>query len=102
MSSDTSLDQAQLTTIYQRRWKVEEHHKPLKQNTSLGKSPTKTPNTQANHFFASILAYTKLEILKLQLGMGHFRLKAQLYLTGLKAMSQELARISPKLPRNIS
>ncbi len=93
VSSDTSLDQAQLTTIYQRRWKVEEYHKSLKQNTSLGKSPTKTPNTQANHFFASILAYTKLEALKLQLGIGHFRLKAQLYLTGLKAMHQELARI---------
>lgn len=94
VSSDTNLDQAQLTTIYQRRWKVEEYHQSLKQNTSLGKSPTKTPNTQANHFFASILAYSKLEVLKLQLGIGHFRLKAQLYLTGLKAMHQELARIS--------
>ena len=32
VSSDTDLDQAQLTTIYQRRWKVEEYHKSLKQN----------------------------------------------------------------------
>jgi len=59
VSSDTSLDQAQLTMIYQRRWKVEEYHKSLKQNTSMGKSPTKKPDTQANHFFAAILAYTK-------------------------------------------
>ena len=91
VSSDTSLNQAQLTTIYQRRWKVEEYHKSLKQNASMGKSPTKTPDTQANHFFAAILAYTKLEALKLKCGVGHFRLKAQLYVAGLKAMHQELA-----------
>ena len=91
VSSDTNLNQAQLTTIYQRRWKVEEYHKSLKQNASMGKSPTKMPDTQANHFFAAILAYTKLEVLKLKCGAGHFRLKAQLYLAGLKAMHQELA-----------
>ena len=94
VSSDTSLDQAQLTTIYQRRWKVEEYHKSLKQNASMGKSPTKKPDTQANHFFAAILAYTKLEVLKLKCGMGHFRLKAQLYLAGLKAMQYQLTQIA--------
>lgn len=94
VSSDTKLSYAQMTTIYQRRWKVEEYHKSLKQNTSLGKSPTKTPDTQANHFFASILAYTKLEVLKLKVGIGHFRLKAQLYLVGLQAMHRELATLT--------
>jgi len=94
VSSDTSLNQAQLTTIYQRRWKVEAYHKSLKQNASMGKSPTKKPDTQANHFFAAILAYTKLEVLKLRCGMGHFRLKANLYLAGLKAMHQQLALIA--------
>ena len=91
VSSDTRLNHAQMTTIYQRRWKVEEYHKSLKQNASMGKSPTKTPDTQANHFFAAVLAYIKLEVLKLKCGAGHFRLKAQLYLAGLKAMHQELA-----------
>ena len=60
----------------------------------MGKSPTKTPDTQANHLFAAILAYTKLVGLKLRHGLGHFRLKAQLYLTGLKAMQQELAQFT--------
>ena len=90
VSSDTNLNQAQLTTIYQRRWKGEEYHKSLKQNASMGKSPTKTPDTQANHFLAAILAYNKLEVLKLICGAGHFRLKARFYLAGLKAMHQEL------------
>lgn len=91
VSSDTTLNQTQLTTIYQRRWKVEEYHKSLKQNASMGKSPTKTLTTQANHFFAAVLAYTKLETLKIKCGLGHFRLKAQLYAVGLKAMYQQLA-----------
>jgi hypothetical protein len=56
----------------------------------MGQSPTKKPDTQANYFFAAVLAYTKLEVLKLRHGLGHFRLKAQLYLTGLKATHQEL------------
>ena len=56
----------------------------------MGKSPTKTPNTQANHFYASMLAYIKLEALKLKCSIGHFQLKAKLYLAGLKAMQQQI------------
>ena len=94
VSSDASLGQAQLTAIYQRRWKVEEYHKSLKQNASMGQSPTKKPDTQANHFFAAILAYTKREVLKLKCGIGHFCLKTQLYLAGLKVLHQELALLA--------
>ena len=86
VSSDTTLTWKQVTIIYPKRWKIEEYHKSLKQNTSMGKSPTKTINTPANHFFSSILAYIKLKKITRQLGIGHFRLKAQLYLRGLKAM----------------
>lgn len=93
VSSDTDLDQAQLTTLYQRRWKVEEYHKSLKQNASMGQSPTKTLPTQTTHFFAAVLAYTKLEVLKLKCGLGHFRLKAQLYAVGLKAMYLQLGQL---------
>ena len=93
VSRDTDLDQAQLTAIYQRRWKGEEYHKSLKQNASMVKSPNKTLATQATHFFATVLAYTKLEVLKLKYGIGHFRLKAQLYTVGLKAMYQQLGQL---------
>lgn len=90
VTSDLKLDNAQISTIYHRRWKIEEYHKSLKQNTSMGQSPTREPNTQANHFFASILAYIKLENLKIQRNMGHFGLKATLYLAGITAMYKEL------------
>jgi hypothetical protein len=48
-SSAVTLDYVQLTTIYQRRWKVEEYYKSLKVNASLAKSPTKTIRTQSNY-----------------------------------------------------
>lgn len=54
ISSDTTLDYDQITTIYQRRWNVECYHKSLKQNVSLEKSPTRTETTQTNHFFAAL------------------------------------------------
>ena len=94
MSSDTNLSWKQITIIYQKWRKIEVYHKSLKQNTSMGRSPTKTIDTQANHFFASILAFIKLEKLTLRLGIGHFRLKAQLYLRGLKAMHYTLNRMA--------
>ena len=86
VSSDTRLNQVQLMTIYQKQWKVEEYHKSLKENISRSNSPSKTTDIRANHFFISILAYTKLGALKLKYRIRHFRLKAQLYLTGPKAM----------------
>ena len=59
----------------------------------MGKAPTKTLATQATHFFAAVLAYTKLEVLKLKGGIGHFRLKAQRYTVSLKAMYYQLGQL---------
>ena len=42
---------------------------------------------QAAHLFTAVLAHTKLEVLKLQFGIGHFCLKTLLYYTvSLKTM----------------
>mgnify|MGYP000087686547 FL=1 len=92
--SDTGLSYEQITTIYQRRWKVEEYHKSLKQNASMGNSPTRTMETQANHLFASVLAFIKLEALRIKLTLNQFKIKALLYIAGLKASYQELAILS--------
>ena len=59
----------------------------------MAKSPTKTLATQATYFFAAVLVCTKLEVLKLKGGIGHFRLKAQRYTVGLKAMYQQLGQL---------
>jgi hypothetical protein len=90
VSSDMTLDYEQLTTIYQRRWKVEEYHKSLKSNASLAKSPTKTIRTQSNHVFASIYAFVKLERLKMSTKMNHFALRSRMYLKAVRAAFGEL------------
>jgi len=85
-----TLDYERMTTIYQRRWKVEEYHKSLKSNASLAKSPTKTIRTQGNHIFASIWAFVKLERLKMSTKMNHFALRSRLCVKAVQAAFQEL------------
>ena len=91
VSNDFSLSDDQFTTIYKKRWSVEEYHKSLKQNAAIAKSPTRIIRTQCNHIFASIVAYIKLEKLKMNNQMNHFAMKSKLYLSALKAAFKELA-----------
>lgn len=93
VGSDPTLDYERLTTIYQRRWKVEEYHKSLKVNASLSKSPTKTIRTQSNHVFAAIYAFVKLERLKMATKMNHFALRSRIYIKAIQAAYQELQRM---------
>lgn len=83
--SDLSLSYEQITTIYQRRWKVEEYHKSIKSNTAFPKSPTRTTMTQQSHFIASIMAYVKLERLKIRCSKNHFALKSLMLVNATKA-----------------
>lgn len=92
--SETSLSYHEITTIYQKRWKVEEFHKSIKSNTALGKSPTRTVRTQSNHFFASIYAFFKLEEIKIKHNLNHFAIKIKLYISALKASFEELQKLN--------
>jgi len=91
VSNDFSLSDDQFTTLYKKRWSVEEYHKSLKQNAAIEKSPTRTVKTQSNHIFASIMAYVKLEKLKFASKLNHFALKSKIYLAANKAAFKELA-----------
>ena len=93
ITSDLDLDYQTIKTIYQKRWKVEEYHKSLKQNTALGQSPTRRMRTQSNHFFASIYAYFKLECLAISDGVNQFAFKSKLYLSAMKASFKELQQL---------
>lgn len=90
VSSDCSLTYEQITTIYQKRWKVETYHKSLKSNLALTKSPTRVVLSQGNHIFASLLAFVKLESLHIQTKLNHFALKTKLYRAALKTAFTEL------------
>lgn len=95
VTSDLDLTYDEITTIYSKRWNVEPYHKSLKQNASLSKSPTKTIRTQSNHFFASLCAYIKLEMLKVSTKTNHFALKAKLYISALQSAFQTLNTLQP-------
>lgn len=93
LTSDETLKQDDLSAIYQRRWKVEEYHKSLKQNAALAQSPTRTLATQTNHLFCSLLAFVKLERLKLTTSKNHFALKAKLYMKAIQSAFAELQQL---------
>jgi hypothetical protein len=95
VTSDIDLTTNQLTTIYQKRWKVEEYHRSLKQNASLVKSPTRTVTTQTNHFIGALWAFVKIEMLKVRTANNHYRLKKKLYHSALQTAFDELRKLKP-------
>lgn len=95
VTGDTALTYEQITTIYRKRRNVECYHKSLKQNASSEKSPTKIVHTQTNHFFASVCAYVKLEMLKFSSKLNHFALKAKIYISALHTAFAELQKLQP-------
>ena len=92
VTSDLTLNGDSIATIYQKRWKVEEFYKSLKSNVDLAKSPTKTVRTQSNHIFLSILAFFKLECLKIKHKLNHFALRAKLLIKANQMAYLELQR----------
>jgi len=94
--NDLNHDAEHIYNIYQKRWNVEEYHKPIKQNTSLAKSPTKTVVSKSNHIFSSILAFCKLELLRIKQATNHFALKYKLIIAANKAAWQEFKNLTMK------
>jgi len=93
VTNDFNLNADQTYEIYKKRWRVEEYHKSIKQNTSLARSPTKISISQRNHIFASIIAYCKLEFLSKKTTMNHFALKYKLILRANQATYKELQQM---------
>jgi len=90
VSSDLRLAYDKITSIYHKRWKVEEYHKSLKQHVALCKSPTKRVRTQSNHIFASIYAFFKLEYLGIRAKLNQTALRSKLYISANRTALNEL------------
>ena len=97
VTNDLDSDADRIYEIYQKRWRIEEYHKSIKQNTSLEKSPTKVIRSQKNHIFASIIAYCKLEFLKIKTSLNHFALKYKLILKANQMAFSELKTLREKV-----
>ena len=83
-SNNLSLSYEQITTIYKKRWKVEEYHKSIKSNSSFAKSPTRRVITQKSHFVSSIVAFNNFELLKIRKGKSHFAMKSYMNIMAVK------------------
>jgi IS4 transposase len=97
VTNDLDSDTDTIYQVYQKRWRIEEYHKSIKQNTSLEKSPTKVALSQRNHIFASIIAYCKLESLKLKTHLNHFALKYKLLLKANQMAFKELQNLKERI-----
>ncbi len=95
VTSDLTLTADHIMTIYQKRWKVEEYHRSLKQNAALAQSPTRTETTQTNHFVAALWSFVKIELLKVRTKKNHYQLKSQLHLSALQQAFQQLQQLQP-------
>ena len=91
--SDITLDGSAVSTIYEKRWKVEEFHKSIKHNSALAKSPTKTIRTQSNHVFMAVFSFFKLEKLKIKHHLNHFALRMKLLIKANQASFMELQKL---------
>jgi hypothetical protein len=92
VTNDLESSADRIYEVYQKRWRIEEYHKSIKQNASLEKSPTKVVRSQKNHIFASIIAYCKLEFLKTKTSLSHFGMKYMLLMKANRAAFLELER----------
>lgn len=90
VTNDLSLDAAHFYACYQKRWHIEVYHKSMKNNASLAKSPTKKPRSQRNHIFATLVAFCKLETLKIKSALNHFAIKYKLILRSNQIAFNEL------------
>ena len=95
-SSDLNLNAVSIATIYQRRWKVEEFHKSVKQVSSFGNCPAWKVHTQQSHLCASIMAFVKLEVLKERHKKNHFAIKAIILKQATQAAWKALDSLSSK------
>lgn len=99
VTSDLTLDGSQMIALYQKRWKIEEFHKSIKSNAAFAKSPTRRLRTQSNHFFASLVAFVKLEAYKATLALNHFALRGKVYQAAVASAYEQLQRLKATCPQ---
>lgn len=93
ITNDITLNFQEVLEIYQKRWKIEEYHKSLKQNLKIEHSPTKVEISQRNHIHLCVCAFIKLEKLRLNYNMNHFALKEKIYIEALKVAYEKVTEL---------
>lgn len=82
--SDLELNYEEIFSLYKRRWRIEEYHKSLKTNCSLGKCQAYSHPAQKAHFYLCACAFLLLEKAKLKEDKNHFALMKELNVMTIK------------------
>jgi IS4 transposase len=90
-------DASSIKDYYQRRWKVEEFYKSVKSNTGYSKSPAHTTRTQSNHLYLSMIAFVKLEAIKVNTKKNHFAIKSILVINAMKVSMRKLQTLKQSI-----
>ena len=101
-TSNTELCYEQILHLYKRRWKIEEYHKSLKSNCSLGKCQAFSQRAQQSHFYLSALAFLLLEKAKAQKDKNQFALKKELNILTIKYGLKMIKKLLHVNTKNIS
>lgn len=92
-SNDLNLSYEQMTTIYQKRWKVEEYHRSIKSNSNFSRSPARRVVSQKSHFILAICAFNMFELMRIRSGKSHFWWKEHLRVIALKEAHKKLQEL---------
>jgi len=90
ISNDMEVTGGQHYERYQRRWRIEEYHRSLKQYASLRKSPSRKEKAQSNHIILSLMAYSELELLGISTKKGSHALRYEILIKSNMAAFYEL------------
>ena len=97
ITNDLMADASSIKDYYQRRWKVEEFYKSVKSNTGYSKSPAHTTRTQSNHLYLSMIAFIKLEAIKVNTKKNHFAIKSILVINAMKVSMRKLQTLKQNI-----
>lgn len=65
-TNDLNLSKLDVERIYAKRWKIEEYHRGLKQETGIAKCQARKERSQRNHIWSSIHAFLILELHRME------------------------------------
>lgn len=91
--SDLLCKNEDIISAYQKRWRIEQFHKSVKQNAGLAKSPAFSETARRNHIFLSVYATFKLECLSIKTQLNPFAIRARLLMSATWSAFVELGKL---------
>lgn len=76
--SDLEIKGSDILGLYQRRWKIEEYHRSLKQNCCVAGAQVYHPEAHRGHIHLAAMAFIRLERARSRSGDNHYELRREI------------------------